>query len=75
MNTTKIMWAMVIIAATTLVLAPVLSGTPAEAKKTSHCTTGSSSHECSGNSENTPAGHTSCTAGKKGQNHPNCSGS
>ncbi|MGA9842940.1 MAG: hypothetical protein WBP64_13965 [Nitrososphaeraceae archaeon] len=74
MNTTKITLMIVAVAATMMILAPSLSTTPADAKKESHCTNGSSSHECSGNSGNIPGGHTTCTAGKKGTNHPNCAG-
>jgi hypothetical protein len=74
MNSIKITWVTVAVVATVMILGTSLSTSPAHAVKEKHCTNGSSSHECSGNSENTPGGHTSCTAGKKGQNHPNCSG-
>lgn len=71
---TKIILAIVIIAATvTLVLAPALTSTPVDAKKTRTCTVGSSSTECNEHNENTPAAHNTCTAGR-GDNHPNCAG-
>lgn len=74
MNKTKITWVIVAVVATVMILGTSLSTSPVDAKKTSQCTNGESSHQCSGNSENTPGGHKSCTAGSKGDNHPNCSG-
>lgn len=69
---TLVIAAFIIAAAATLTLAPALTTGTVDAKKSESCTNGNSNHECSGNSDEGAGAKKTCSAGSKGQTHPNC---